>query len=136
MSSGNVELVQKMLTAYLSGDEETMRAMIGPESEIHGAPGLINSGTYHGYEGFQEWIAQWEEAWDGIQYELGEPIDVGTSIVVIPTRITGRGAGSGVEIDSEFGWLYEFRDGQAVRFHAYVNVDEALDAARRLSGAG
>jgi ketosteroid isomerase-like protein len=136
MSSSNIELVQKMLGAYLSGDEETLRAMIGPESEIHGAPGLLNSGTYHGFDGFQEWIKQWEDAWDGVRYELGEPIEVGKSIVVIPTHIVGRGAGSGLEIDSMFGWLYEFRDGQAVRFHAYVNVDDALDAARRLSGAG
>jgi len=134
MSSSNVELVQKMLGAYVSGDEKTLQAMIAPNGEIHGAPGLLNAGTYYGFAGFQEWIKQWEEAWDGVRYELGEAIEVG-SIVVIPTRIVGRGAGSGVEIDSEFGWLYEFRDGQAVRFHAYVNVDEALEAARRLSEA-
>jgi ketosteroid isomerase-like protein len=136
MSSGNVELVQKILGAYLSGDDETLRAMIGPDSEIYGAPGLLNSGTYQGYEGFREWITQWEEAWDeGVQYELGEMIEVGSSIVVIPTHIVARGAGSGVEIDSAFGWLFEFRDGHATRFHAYVGVDEALDAARSLSEA-
>ncbi len=135
MSSGNAELVQKMLGAYVSGDQDALQAIIDPEAEIYGAPGLINSGTYYGFEGFQEWITQWEEAWDGVQYELGEMIDVGSSIVVIPTHIIARGSGSGIETDSLFGWLFQFRDGLAVRFHAYVSPEEALEAANRLAGS-
>jgi ketosteroid isomerase-like protein len=124
-----------MLTAYVSGDEETMRASIAPDGEIYGAPGLINAGTYHGYEGFRQWIAQWEEAWGEVDYDLREPVDFGETIVVIPVRITGRGAGSGLEVDSQFGWLYEIKDDQMVRFHVYPAVDEALEAAARLSGS-
>jgi ketosteroid isomerase-like protein len=134
MSSGNVELVQKVLGAYLTGDEETLRSMIPPDSEIHGAPGIINSGTYRGFDGFQEWVKHWEEAWDEINYELLETIEVGDSFVVVPAHIVGKGAVSGLEIDSVFGWMYEFRDGKAVRFHTYATVDDALEAARRLSG--
>jgi ketosteroid isomerase-like protein len=134
MSSGNVELVQKVLGAYLTGDEETLRSMIPPDSEIHGAPGIINSGTYRGFDGFQEWVKHWEEAWDEINYELLETIEVGDSFVVVPAHIVGKGAVSGLEIDSVFGWMYEFREGKAVRFHTYATVDDALEAARRLSG--
>jgi ketosteroid isomerase-like protein len=134
MSSKNVELVQTMLGAYLSGDQDGLRAIIAPAAEIYGAPGLINSGTYIGYDGFQEWIREWEEAWDEVTYDLQEMIEIGDSIVVVPAHIVGRGAGSGVETDSLFGWLFEFRDDRAVRFHAYVNPDEALEAARGLAG--
>lgn len=134
MSSGNVELVQKVLGAYLTGDEETLRSMIPPDSEVHGAPGIINSGTYRGFDGFQEWVKHWEEAWDEINYELLETIEVGDNFVVVPAHVFGKGAGSGLEIDSVFGWMYEFRDGQVVRFHTYATVDDALEAARRLSG--
>ena len=104
-------------------------------ARIYGAPGLLNSGTYHGYEGFRQWIGQWEEAWGDVDYELQDPIDVGETIVVIPARITGRGAGSGLEVDSTFGWLWQIRDDKMVRFHAYPAVDEALEAAKRLSGS-
>jgi ketosteroid isomerase-like protein len=135
MSSANVELVQKVLGAYLTGDEGTQREMIPPDAEVYGAPGIINAGTYHGYEGFQQWVRQWEEAWDEINYELGEMIEVGNSFVVVPAHIVGRGAGSGLEIDSVFGWMYEFQGGKAVRFHTYATVDDALEAARRLSGS-
>jgi ketosteroid isomerase-like protein len=135
MPSDNVEFVGRMLAAYLSGDEETLRASIPPEGEVYGAPGLINSGTYHGYEGFRQWIAQWEEAWGEVNYEPREPIEIGETFVVIPVRIIGRGAGSGLEVNSMFGWLYEIRDGQMIRFHAYPAVDDALEAAERLSGS-
>ena len=136
MSSGNTELVQKILGAYLTGDEETLRAMIPPHGEIYGAPGIINAGTYHGYEGFMHWVRQWDDAWDEINYELGEVIEVGDSFVVVPAHVVGRGAVSGLQIDSVFGWMYEFRDGQAVRFHTYATTDDALQAARRLAETG
>ena len=134
MPSSNVELVQRLLGVYLSGDQEGLKEIIDPSAEIYGAPGLINSGTYIGYDGFQEWIRQWEEAWDSADYDLGEVIEVSDEIVVIPTHIVGRGAGSGVEIESDFGWLFEFRNGRATRFHAYVRPDEALEAGRKLTG--
>jgi ketosteroid isomerase-like protein len=133
MSSGNVELVQRVLGAYLTGDEDTLREMIPPDAEVYGDPGIINAGTYHGYEGFQQWVRQWEEAWDEINYELLELIEVGDSFVVVPAHIVGKGAVSGLEIDSVFGWMYEFKDGKTARFHTYATVDDALKAARRLS---
>jgi ketosteroid isomerase-like protein len=131
--NANAELVQKMLAAYLTGDEDTLRAMIGPEGEIHGDPGIINAGTYHGFDGFQEWIKHWEEAWEELNYELREPIAVGEHFIVLPAHITGRGAGSGVEIDSVFGWMYEIRDGRLARFHAYDTVERAVEVAERLA---
>jgi ketosteroid isomerase-like protein len=132
MSSSNAELVQKMLAAYLNGDDDTLRAMIPPDGEIYGAPGILNSGTYRGFEGFQEWIKQWEEAWDEVKYDLQEVIEVGDYVVVIPAHIVAKGAGSGVRTDNTFGWMYEFRDGKAVRFHTYLTVEEAMDAAKGL----
>jgi ketosteroid isomerase-like protein len=135
MSSSNAELVQKLLIAYLNGDEESLRSMITPDGEIYGAPGLINSGTYYGFEGFQQWTRAWEEAWGEVSYDLQDPIDVGDDVIVIPAHIVAKGAGSGVETDNVFGWLYEFRDGKVVRFHTYVTVDEAMDAAKGLAKA-
>jgi ketosteroid isomerase-like protein len=129
----NHELVQRSLAAYLTRDEATLKALLHPEAEIHGDPGIVNAGTYWGYDGYVRWVQEWEEAWEEVNYDLLEMIDVGSSIVVVPVHVVGRGAGSGVEIDSVFGWLYEFRDGQGVRFHVYATVEEAVETARRLA---
>ena len=56
-------------------------------------------------------------------------IDVGDTFVVVPAHVVGSGAASGLEIDSVFGWMYEFRDDQIVRFHAYASD-------RRRAGGG
>jgi len=135
MPSSNVELVQLMLGAYLGGDQDTLREVIDPACEIYGAPGLINSGTYIGYDGFQQWIGQWEEAWEEVSYDVQEMIEIGESIVYVPAHIVARGAGSGLETDTVFGWLWQFRDGRAIKFHAYVTPDEALERARALAEA-
>jgi ketosteroid isomerase-like protein len=135
MSSANAEFVGRMLAAYLAGDEETLRSMIPPDCEIYGAPGLINSGTYRGFDGFQQWIKEWEDAWGEVRYELQDVIEVGDGLVVIPAHIVAKGAGSGVETDNVFGWMFQFRDGRVVRFHAYGSVDEAMEAAKNLAEA-
>jgi hypothetical protein len=55
-------------------------------------------------------------------------------MLVVPVHVVGRGASSGVEIDTVFGWLYEWRDGLATRFHVYPTVEDATEAAARLAG--
>lgn len=132
MANPNVQGVHEMLAAYIQGDQGKLRASIDPEAEIHGAPGLVNAGTYYGYDGFQQWIAQWTEAWSDERFELGDFVEMEDSVLVVPAHITGRGASSGVEIDTVFGWLYEWRDGRVTRFHVYLTVEDAMDAARRL----
>jgi ketosteroid isomerase-like protein len=133
MPNPNVALVYEILGAYQEGDDERLRGLMHPDAEIHGAPGLINAGTYHGYDGFREWLQQWDEAWDEINYELGEPIEVSEEVIVVPVHTVGIGAGSGLRTDAVFGWLYEWRDGLSRRFHVYPDVERALEAGRLLA---
>jgi ketosteroid isomerase-like protein len=132
MTNPNIQRVYELLAAYEQGDEDKVRDSIDPEGEIYGAPGLVNSGTYYGYEGFRKWIDQWREAMAEEHFELGEIIEVDESVLVVPAHVSGRGASSGLEIDQLFGWLYEWRDGRATKFHVYVTVEEAMEAAGRL----
>lgn len=41
---------------------------------------------------------------------------------------TGRGRGSGLEIDNHIAWVWTFRGGQAVRMTVYEEQAEALEA--------
>ena len=122
------------LAAYQHGDEEKLRELFDPDVEIYSEPGMINSGSFTGWDGFRKWVSQWEEAWDEISYEPIELIDVGETFVVARVRVVGKGAGSGLEIDREFGYLYEVRGGRSTRFHLYDSAERAMEAARSLSG--
>jgi ketosteroid isomerase-like protein len=131
--SENAKLVLETIAAYERGDDVALRSRIHSDAEIYSEPGMINSGTFTGFEGFKHWSRQWEEAWEEITYEPLEFIDVSDTLLVARVRAIGRGAGSGLEIDREFGYLYEVSEGLAKRFHLYENVDRALAAANRLA---
>jgi ketosteroid isomerase-like protein len=132
MPSSIPELVAAAFGAYEEGDLETLRRMVDPEIEVYSEPGVLNSGRYVGFDGWQQWIAQWEEAWEEMTYEPLEMIEIGDSLLVAPTRVVGKGAGSGVEIDAVFAYLYEVRDGRITRFHTYLDKEGALEAAGKL----
>jgi ketosteroid isomerase-like protein len=133
MPKSNTELTAEAFAAHARGDEDALRALMDPEIEIYAEPGLINAGRYSGWEGWRQWTGIWDEAWDEIRYEPLELIEVGDSVVVAPTRVVGRGAGSGLEIDRLFVYLYEIRGGKGVRFHTYGSKERAMEAARKLA---
>jgi ketosteroid isomerase-like protein len=135
MPKSNTQLLIEAFAANESGDQEALRELMDPEIEIYAEPGMINSGRYSGWDGWIEWTSQWNDAWEEISYEPLEFIEVGDSVVVAPTRVVGRGAGSGVEIDRVFGYLYELRDGKGIRFHTYGSKERALEVAEELAGA-
>jgi ketosteroid isomerase-like protein len=55
-------------------------------------------------------------------------IDGGADVVVI-ARITGKGKGSGLDIDWRQGYVWTVRDGKAVRFRWFTKPEQALEAA-------
>jgi ketosteroid isomerase-like protein len=132
VTKSNPELVVEALAAYQQGQDEIVRGLMHPEIEIYSEPGMINAGTFHGFDGFTRWTRQWEEAWAEIKYEPVELIEVDESILVAAVRVTGRGAGSGLEIDRTFGYMYEIKAGRATRLHLYESADKALEAARAI----
>jgi ketosteroid isomerase-like protein len=132
-TSSKAELMIMGLGAYQQGDDETLRRLMHPDIETYSEPGMINSGTFRGFDGFKSWSAQWEEAWEEIRYEPVEFIDVDEALLVARVRVVGKGAGSGLEVDREFGYLYEIREGRATRFHLYESAEKAREVANRLA---
>jgi hypothetical protein len=49
--------------------------------------------------------------------------------VLVIARLTGRASGSGVEIDTQQGYIWTVRDGVAVRFRWFRRPHEALEGA-------
>ncbi len=64
-------------------------------------------------------------------------IEVDDSFVVVPAHVVGRGAVSGLQIDSVFGWMYECQDGQLPFASTPTRRPMTrLQAARSLADAG
>jgi ketosteroid isomerase-like protein len=129
----NIELVRAGVDAFTRGDIDAVLAIMDPDVEVFTPPGLANAGTYHGHEGFLHWTAQWLEAWEGFSIELEEIEAVGDAHVIAQIHQRARGRGSGVEVEMRIVYMFEARNGKAVRFHLYPDRDSALAAVRHRS---
>ncbi len=124
-----LELAQRAIEAYRTGDVEGFLALMNPEVEVFSHPELPNAGNFHGHEGFIRWTAQWLEAWEEFNIEPLGYEAIGERHVLIELRQYAKGRGSGVEIDMTAWYMVEFRDGLGVRMHLYATRAQALEAA-------
>jgi ketosteroid isomerase-like protein len=128
MSQQSFELAQSAFAAFNRGDLGAVVPTLSPDVEIYSSPDLANEGTFHGHDGFSEWLDRWLEAWESFRVE---PYDFKAvdGDVVVSARHYGRGKGSGVEVEMNVAYLLTVRDGMIFRFHLYPDQAAALEAA-------
>jgi ketosteroid isomerase-like protein len=134
MSKENVEIVRRGYEQYAAGDLEGVARLFSDEAELADAGGLglarTAAGTRYGPEGFLRASAEALEAFEDYRVVAEDFIDAGEAVVV-PVRISGRGRGSGAELETRLAHLWEFRNGKAIRGEVYRTTEEALEAARK-----
>jgi ketosteroid isomerase-like protein len=121
MSQENVEVVQAIYDAWLDG--RSARDLIDSEVEYVNPPDAVEKGTRRGREAFRGI----RDAYDEVRIEPIRYVDAGDDVVVI-ARMTGRGRGSGIDIDWRQGYIWTIRNGKGVRFRWFNTPDEALEA--------
>jgi ketosteroid isomerase-like protein len=126
MSRENVELVRRMLDAFLNNDFETAFASYDPDVEWDGT-NLPDGQVGRGLGAIMDHIARWADMWEGWNVEVERVIDAGGDHVVVVIRETGRSS-TGLEMDERPGELYTVRDGRIVRRQGFSDPDEALEA--------
>ena len=128
MSEENVEIVRRMYDAYAGGDFETAMAYLDPEIEMDLT--LRPDGkVFHGHAGVTEAVRTWLGAWEGWRLEVEEIIDLGGERVLVLARESGRGKGSGMEIEHPHIGIVTVRDSKIVHMVGYVERGQALEAA-------
>jgi ketosteroid isomerase-like protein len=89
--------------------------------------------VYRGHEGWLRAAKTWIEPFEWMRIELERIVDAGDRLVSIH-RIRTRARHTGIEFDSRDGggglaYLWTLRDGKIVRLRAFVDPEEALEAA-------
>ena len=82
-----------------------------------------------GFDGLQQATAEWTSRFEEWHIEARELIEVGPDQVIAIVRDRARAKGSNAEIDNEFAHLWTLRDGLIIRFEAFTERAEALEAA-------
>jgi ketosteroid isomerase-like protein len=125
MSEENVEIVRRNYE-HLSKTGEPLADVCDEEIEFSFA---WMEG--HGFDRLRQATAEWTGTFEEWHIEARELIEVGPDQVIAIVRDRARPKGSNAEIDNEFAHLWTLRDGLIIRFEAFTDRAEALEAAGR-----
>ena len=105
--------------------------MLAPDVEWHSAlpdPPGGQGKVFRGHQGVCELIQDEDQVWAKYQIQISEIRDLGDRVLGIG-RVRLEGIESGIEMDSSWCVLVEFRNGKALRIRTYLDPEVALDAA-------
>ena len=128
MSQENVEIARAGAEHFRrTGD--LLWDRVNPEFvwDISTFPAVMEKQTYHGREGFTEFMDAWLEAWDEWEVEPFEFIDAGDDVVQV-SRLHGRAKGGGPSVEMVVAQVFTLRDGKVVWMRMYHSKAEALEA--------
>jgi ketosteroid isomerase-like protein len=119
MSQENVEVVRR----FLLGEVED--AMSYADPNIVWNPAEESAGL--GHDAVRASLDRWKGEWDDYELRPEEFEHIGDRVLVT-VRISGRGRGSGIEIDARLYDVYTLRHGKIVRMDQFTEQSEALEA--------
>jgi uncharacterized protein len=123
MSQESVDVVRQLFEAFDDQEWEHALALLDPEVEWSPVEGV-----FRGPEGVVASLIEWLEPWEEHTVEAEEILETSDRVLAV-IHLTGRVAGSGMEIDQRFFQVYDVRDGRIVRMVEFVARADALDAA-------
>ena len=131
MSEENVETARMAFEAWNRRDLQSVLDLFHPdvvwEENVQVFPGMDR--IYRGHEGFLKWDRDaFSEVWESIAVEPLEFIDAGDHVVAL-LRLSGKGQGSGVDVELAIYNVLTFRDGKVAWRRLYTDRAEALEAA-------
>ena len=127
MSRENVERARQVMHGLGQRDAERLIALADPDVEWHSFFALGEGGVYRGHDGTRRYMRDLDEAWEIGRADVDDALGLG-DVVVLVGRIHYRGKGSGVESESPAGWMLKFRQGKVLRFRAFREPEQALEA--------
>jgi ketosteroid isomerase-like protein len=128
MSRENVEMVRRWIDAGNRADRDEWLAGFAPEAEWHTSGRFADRGVYRGREGLARYWAELQEDIEELTLSATEIRAVGDKVFVAAT-LRGRGRQSKARFE-ELAWMVmRCCDGLVERVEAYLDPDEALEAA-------
>jgi ketosteroid isomerase-like protein len=127
MSEENVEIVRRAHEALNAGNIDELVSLCHQDFRLDMSDRVLNPATYQGHGGIRRFYSEVLEVWERYVWEPEEVRDEG-DVVVALLRTTGRGRGSGVEIERKTAMIWTVRAGKALGLRFYREPERALEA--------
>ena len=128
MSQENVELVRRYVEAFNRADVEACIELLHAETEadVSRAAGPY-AGIYRGVKAVRGLMESYFEAWEALRWEPDSFAQPAEGCVVMPFHASGRGKGSGIEVDAQAATIWTVRGGKISRVQLFPTEREALE---------
>jgi ketosteroid isomerase-like protein len=128
MSQENVEVVRRWIDAGNRADLDAWLSGFAPEAEWHTSGRFADRGVYRGREGL---VRYWTEVQGDIEELTTSVSEIRASgdKVFVAATLTGRGRQSKARFEERAWLVTTCCDGRVERVEAYLDPDEALEAA-------
>jgi ketosteroid isomerase-like protein len=127
MSRENVEIVRQGFAAFNDRAVEELVSLSDSDCEWHPFRAQLEGIVYRGHAGIREFVRDMDEDWEAFRIDPVEFHDRDDRVAVVG-HVTALGRGSGVEIDSVAGFVFEVRAGRITRLLSHSDPEVALEA--------
>jgi ketosteroid isomerase-like protein len=129
VSDGLVTALRQVYAEWACGNFRAGLELLHPDIVFETFTGDEGPVRTRGVEELEQRMRQtFDLVWSEFRVEAEDFIDAGDTIFV-GGRISGRGQGSGVNVDAPVFMVWTFSDGRAVRQRWFAERSEALEAA-------
>lgn len=129
MAEQDVESLRKVYTEWSEGNFQPVTDVYGTDLDWGWSDEFPDlGGVAHETAARSERLVRWLSSWERWRVEPEDFIVSGDHVVVL-CRYTGRGKGSGVDVDTQGAHVWTFREGKAIRLEIFSSPERALAAA-------
>jgi ketosteroid isomerase-like protein len=133
--SARTEIVRRAHEALNAGDIEALVAVCDADFRLDMSDRVLNPSVYEGHDGIRAFYAEVLDIWESFTWE---PIELHEldDLVVAVLHSTGKGRGSGLELDRRSAMLWRVDRERALSLTFYREPDAALATARGEADSG
>jgi ketosteroid isomerase-like protein len=124
MPKENAEIVRKAVEAYVRGDLDT--ALTNADPGIVWNP--VEEAASQGQAAIRANVERWETDFEDFEASPEEYIDARDQVLAT-IHWSGRGRGSGLEVDIRTYLVFTLSEGKLIRMDEFTDRSEALEAA-------
>ena len=128
MSQENVELVRRAHEALNGGDVDALVELCDAAFRLDMSDRVLNPAVYEGHDGIRRFYAEVRDVWASYTWEPEELLESGDDVVAL-LRSSGRGRGSGIEMERQTAMVWSVRKRRARSMRFFRDREAALTAA-------
>ena len=129
MSQENVESAKRKTEAFSRLDLDAYADTCTADYEWYSllAGTVEGKQSFRGRQGIEEYFAELRDAWEELRLVPSEFRDLGDRVLLL-RNLEGRGEGSGVQVESPFAAVIDYREGKSWRNRVFNDHGDALRA--------